>query len=159
MCSYNKTPVSLYDPTKLAIHSILHIKNMILKKNKFLKSTILKKKCSFKKHDFEKKCTQKIKFCLNSPRKMPKFWILPAISKSTISMKKNFKKHDFESKNFSKKQDFEWKRFCKKHEFDFKIFRFVRFWIKFFSSCQLPNKLFYNTSGFGFKKKRVRFWF
>ena len=23
MCSYNKTPVSLYDPTKLAIHSIL----------------------------------------------------------------------------------------------------------------------------------------
>ena len=59
---------------------------MILKKKLFLKSTILKKIC-----------TQKITFCLILPRKMRKFCVLRAFSKSMILKKENFfKKHDFE---------------------------------------------------------------
>ena len=74
---------------------------MILKKNIFLKSTI-----------FKKLCTQKITFCLISPRKMRRFCVLRAYLKSMILKKKVFfKKHDFEEKNIFKKHDFDKKFF------------------------------------------------
>ena len=40
------------------------------------------------------------------------------------------------------------KKFLQKHDFELNIFRFVRFWIKIFSSCQLSNWIFYNVSDF-----------
>ena len=61
---------------------------------------------------------------------------------------KNSKKHDFECNFFSEKHDFECKFFWEKHDFESNFFRFVRFWINFFSSCQMSKQKFLVLSVF-----------
>ena len=147
----------------------------ILKEKNTSKKHDFEENNNFKKHDFEEKNTfkkrdfeekiildfekkfahKKIRFWLILPPKMGKFCVLGAFLKRTILMKikKGFEEW-FEEKNFFKERDFEEKIIVKKHHFEWKdfvksmIFRFVRFWNKIFTKCQILNQLLKNASNF-----------
>ena len=125
-------------PTRQISKKKIFLRSMFLKK-KFLRST------TFKKIVVEKQIWKRLLHTKNQFSVHFTPWIAQILRFTRI-----FKKHDFEEKLFlksmilnvnffSKKHAFEWKFFCVKHDFQLNFFCLVRFWIKFFSSCQILN--------------------